>query len=107
MTGSTGFQIIGFSLLGIFLIVFGFACFYTLYRSKKIKKRIIELEKKAAAAEKEQAEFESLTIPCPRCLGSGRCPKPGKEWAESDVKRFEDEAAVDNVPKVYRKAFKE
>ena len=48
---------------------------------------------------KEWERFKSETVPCDKCLGTGRAPKEGNEWSAEHIARFAKQADLEKIPK--------
>ena len=93
-------QVVGWASL-VIIIIAGVTLFYAAYRN------IRRMQRLADDAKKEYERFKYATVPCDKCLGSGRAPREGREWSAEQIARFKEDVAIENIPKEFRDAFKD
>lgn len=93
-------QIVAWLLGALVFISLGWLYSLAMRRAKRLQKQIDD-------AKKEYERFKSQTVPCDKCLGTGRAPKEGRSWPDGSIACFRKDVELENIPKQFRDAFKD
>jgi hypothetical protein len=93
-------QIVSWGGVTFVVVVMGLCFFVIDRRWRKLRRQVIE-------AREEYERFEAETMPCDKCLGTGRAPKEGRCWPPAEVERFNKELELEKIPKQFLDAFKD